>query len=702
MKNKNLSKRILGLILCLSIVFNIVPMTVSAASTSVPGAEGHILTDIETGTFEGGQESTIIVYSTPDAYNSIKYKVNDNYAIFEIPSYDSSQWYFDGWRTWYKGSLLGLGVTTSDKANPKFDDDLNYFELNEELKVAGGEYYNAGSMSVYKEDSWKGTYYLSAIFKPIVTVNVGDGATYTFSGGTSLDNNKYGVTYGNGATINYSIDSKYTVSGISANFGTDYSVENGKISLNAIVKPATININTTLKPKATYAAPTANDLTYNTQEQKLLTEGTSNEGIFMYSLEENGTYDENVPTAKDTGKYTIWYYVKGDNEHNDSDKASVEVEIKKANPDIGTVSANTINDTTDVSSIVLKRADENVKGSLIIDKEQTLNLGDNEIKYSFIPDDTKNYNQINGTVNVTVKDTIVPTGIVTFTDAETVWDNIPGTITFDMYFKNNQKVVVTATDRFSGVDKVEYYETNEILDLEGVKSITDDKWILMEGDIDLTAEDAKQFIYYIRITDKSGNVAFIATNGAEFDTTAPIISGVYDGKTYYTSQKVTVTDKNLDTVTLNGQPAQETIILEGNKEATYTIVATDKAGNSTTVTVKMTVLDDIIDINLDEVTPEDKNELEDVKGELEKNLQNNSDIYSEEEKKAIEDKIKAIEEALKIIENNELEIEDTNTEDINNVKNPITGDNIEIYVAMFIVSILGISAMILIKKKNSK
>ncbi len=651
MKNKNLSKRILSLSLCLGIVLNMVPMTVIAASSSVPGAEGHALTDILTGTFEGGQDSTIIVYSTPDAYNSIKYKVNDNYAIFEIPSYDSSQWYFDGWRTWYKGSHLGAGAITSDKANPKYNDDLNYFEENTSLKIVGGEYYNPGSMSVYKEDSWKGTYYLSAIFKPIVTVNVGDGATYTFSGGTFLENNKYGVTYGNGATVNYSItDSKYIVSDVSASYGTTYSEEDGKINLNGIVRPTTVTIHTTLKPKATYTAPTANDLTYNTQEQKLLTEGTSNEGVLMYSLEENGTYDENIPTAKNAGTYTVWYYVKGDNNHNDSDKSSVEVEIKKANPSIGTVSANIINDTTDISSVVLERIDETVKGSLIIDKEQTLNLGDNEIKYSFIPDDDKNYNQINETVNVTVKDNIAPTGTVTFTDAETVWDEIPGTITFDMYFKNDQKVMVTAIDSFSGVDKVEYYETNEILDLEGLKILDDSKWTLMEGDVDLTAEDAKQFIYYIRITDKSGNASYIATNGAEFDTTAPIISGVYDGKTYNTSQKVTVTDKNLDEVTLNGETVTDTIILEGNKEATYTIVATDKAGNSTTVTVKMTMLDNITDVSPDDVTPEDKTELEDT----------------------------------------------------NNIKNPTTGDNIGMYVAMFIVSVLGIGAIILIKNKRQK
>ena len=716
MKNKSFFKRTLSLSLCLIILLNIVPMKVIATNSSVPGAEGHILTDIITGTFEGGQDSTIFVYSTPNAYSTINYKINDNSAIFEIPSYDSEKWYFDGWRTWYKGSLLGLGVTTSDKANPKFSDDLNYFEVNEELKIFAGEYYNAGSMSVYKEDSWQGTYYLSAIFKPIINVNIGTGAEYTFSGATSLGNNKYGVTYGNDATINYNItDNKYIVSNISASFGTSYSEENSKIRLSGVVRPGSITIYTRLKqqkvsfdanggtgtmeqqtfnsgeekpltansftrykyefigwntkadgtgtnyahtgnvvfnptndgenitlyaqwerlPNANYTAPTANDLTYNTQEQGLITKGTSNDGVFKYSLEENGVYDEIVPTAKNAGTYTVWYYVEGDNNHNDSNKKSVEVEIKKANPDIGTVSANDINDTTDISALVLKRTNENVEGELIFDENQSLNLGENIINYEFIPDDTSNYNVIDGQVSVTVKDTVSPTGTVKFADIETVWDEIPGTITFDMYFKNNQKIIVTATDSFSGVDKIEYYETDGILDLEGLKLITEEGWNLVEGDVNIPVEDGKQFIYYIRITDKSGNIGYIATNGAEFDTTAPTISGVYDGKTYYTSQKVTVTDKNLDTVTLNGEIVTDTIILEGNKEATYTIVATDKVGNSTTVTVKMAVSDDI-------------------------------------------------------------------NENTNKLNNPTTGDNIGKYFTMFIVSILGISAIILRKRKRTK
>ena len=84
----------------------------------------------------------------------------------------------------------------------------------------------------------------------------------------------------------------------------------------------------------------------------------------------------------------------------------------------------------------------------------------------------------------------------------------------------------------------------------------------------------------------------MSTDGALFDTTAPIISGVEDGKTYNTIQTITITDKNLEKVTLNGEDATDTIVLEQDKEGSYVIVATDKAGNSNTVTVKIEKLEE--------------------------------------------------------------------------------------------------------------
>lgn len=71
------------------------------------------------------------------------------------------------------------------------------------------------------------------------------------------------------------------------------------------------------------------------------------------------------------------------------------------------------------------------------------------------------------------------------------------------------------------------------------------------------------------------------------DTTAPEIRGVEDHKMYCEAQTVTVTDDNLDTVTVNGTAVTltdgaYTLAADGT---VYTIIATDKAGNVTKVTV---------------------------------------------------------------------------------------------------------------------
>ncbi len=47
----------------------------------------------------------------------------------------------------------------------------------------------------------------------------------------------------------------------------------------------------------------------------------------QYSLTENGTYSQDIPTGTDAGAYTVWYRVIGDANHNDTAPASVAVRI---------------------------------------------------------------------------------------------------------------------------------------------------------------------------------------------------------------------------------------------------------------------------------------------------------------------------------------------------------------------------------------
>lgn len=83
-------------------------------------------------------------------------------------------------------------------------------------------------------------------------------------------------------------------------------------------------------PASVEKAPVAEKLTYNGDVQSLVTAGTTEQGKLVYSLEENGEYAETIPTAKNAGAYTVWYYVQGEGNYIDSSKASVSVTLEKA------------------------------------------------------------------------------------------------------------------------------------------------------------------------------------------------------------------------------------------------------------------------------------------------------------------------------------------------------------------------------------
>lgn len=84
------------------------------------------------------------------------------------------------------------------------------------------------------------------------------------------------------------------------------------------------------KAASSCTAPAANTLTYNGNDQTLLTPGAATGGEMRYSLTENGAYSAAIPTGKNAGDYTVYYKVAGDANHNDTVPQSVEVTIGKA------------------------------------------------------------------------------------------------------------------------------------------------------------------------------------------------------------------------------------------------------------------------------------------------------------------------------------------------------------------------------------
>ena len=122
-----------------------------------------------------------------------------------------------------------------------------------------------------------------------------------------------------------------------------------KMSKDIVVTVQKTNIRST--------PPTAREnLTYTGREQALITAGSvTSGGTMQYSLTENGTYSQDIPTGTDAGEYTVWYRVIGDENHNDTAPASVAVRIGKKPLTINGVTAEskTYDGTTnaDITSV---------------------------------------------------------------------------------------------------------------------------------------------------------------------------------------------------------------------------------------------------------------------------------------------------------------------------------------------------------------
>ena len=117
------------------------------------------------------------------------------------------------------------------------------------------------------------------------------------------------------------------------------------------------------------------------------------------------------------------------------------------------------------------------------------------------------------------------------------------------------------------------------------------KYVVLTEDMNLT-ENEKISVTIKGLVDAAGNEGQEVTSTGDsnyyviYDSVAPIISGVEDGETYANETlSPTITDTNLQTVTLNG--TEFTSGTEISISGTYNLVATDKAGNISDVTFEL-------------------------------------------------------------------------------------------------------------------
>ncbi len=187
----------------------------------------------------------------------------------------------------------------------------------------------------------------------------------------------------------------------------------------------------------------------------------------------------------------------------------------------------------------------------------------------------------NITITAQWKDTEKPTGEISV--GTNKWNTLLNNITFGLFFNETQTVTVDASDNSGDEVKIEYLlSAVELTEAElSGKSFT-------EYADAFSINPDNEYIIYVKLTDKSNNIAYISSQGIVLDGTSPVISGIDNGKTYCEAQTVTVIEKYIDTVTVNGK----SVTLDENNQFVISpadgeqrIVVADKVGNMASVAV---------------------------------------------------------------------------------------------------------------------
>ena len=130
----------------------------------------------------------------------------------------------------------------------------------------------------------------------------------------------------------------------------------------------------------------------------------------------------------------------------------------------------------------------------------------------------------NLTITAQWRDIAVPTGEIKI--AENGWKSFFNTITFGLFFKDTQMVTVTAADNSGEAVKIEYLLSDKALTESELAGMT---FTAYSAPFSINPDN--EYVIYAKLTDTSGNVAYINTNGIVLDATVPVISGIENGKT---------------------------------------------------------------------------------------------------------------------------------------------------------------------------
>lgn len=160
----------------------------------------------------------------------------------------------------------------------------------------------------------------------------------------------------------------------------------------------------------TLTAPKARSLTYNGDEQALITAGSAKNGTILYKLGADGTYQSNIPMATAAGTYAVYYKGVAFEGYEDVEEASINVVISKLTITSGMVDFKEGNKT--VENVIVKSGTKTISSD--------------------------NYTAVNK------NNAIVVSGI----------NNCSGTVRIELSVPNKDKPVVTVTSTVSQDDSV--------------------------------------------------------------------------------------------------------------------------------------------------------------------------------------------------------------------------------------------------------
>ena len=186
----------------------------------------------------------------------------------------------------------------------------------------------------------------------------------------------------------------------------------------------------------------------------------------------------------------------------------------------------------------------------------------------------------NITLKAKWKDIEKPTGEIII--GTNKWREFLNTLTFGLFFKDTQEVTINASDN-SGTVFISYLVTDRDLSETELGSL-----VYRAYEEPFRIDPNGEYIVYAMLVDESLNITYLRSDRVTLDNVQPVIDGIEDGKTYCEAQTVTVDEKYVDTVTVNGTA----VTLDENNSFTLApadgeqrIVVTDKAGNTAEMTV---------------------------------------------------------------------------------------------------------------------